>query len=126
MRSPLEWHNDQEINIRIPQRLSVGVRAKQYYLFRAKLDRYLLAEAVDLSGRCLLEVIMSRSLHVIPRDSALPARRPDYMSSPLKANVTECGGKATRLSTVLLQPGEKFKVGLSFTQSLQQKLHRFD
>jgi hypothetical protein len=49
-------HYHKQVNIRIPLRLAVGVRAKQDDLLGVKLKRYLLAEVLDFSGRRFLRV----------------------------------------------------------------------
>jgi hypothetical protein len=61
----LEWHYHKQINIRIPLRLAVGMRAKQDDLLRVKLERYLLAELLDFYARRSLEGMWCQSLHVI-------------------------------------------------------------
>lgn len=48
VRSALEGHYDEQVNIRIPRRLSVGVRPKQYDFPRLKLAYNLLGELLNL------------------------------------------------------------------------------
>ena len=52
VRSALEGHYDEQVNIRIPRRLAVGVRTKQYDFPRLKLAHDLLGQLLNLSITC--------------------------------------------------------------------------
>src|SRR5712691_5591162 len=52
VRSALEGHYDEQVNVRIPRRLAIGVRTKQYDLPRLKLAGDLLGEFLNLSITC--------------------------------------------------------------------------
>jgi hypothetical protein len=60
---PLERHDHEQINIRVPLRGAIRVRAEEYDLLRTELARNLAADAFDLGGR-FLEGVVSWSRHV--------------------------------------------------------------
>ena len=65
--SSVEWHYHKQINVRIPLRLTVGVRAKQDDLLRPELARNLIAEFLDLSARrFFLGRFSASELHCLP------------------------------------------------------------
>jgi hypothetical protein len=61
---PLEGHDHEQINIRVPLRSAIRVRPEEDDLLRTELACNLVAEAFDLAGGRFLEGVVSWSLHV--------------------------------------------------------------
>src|SRR5438552_3213905 len=72
VRSALEGHYDEQVNVRIPRRLAIGVRTKQYDFPRLKLARDLLGEFLNLSITCGSNRFHCRSIILrVLRDSRI-------------------------------------------------------
>jgi|GEM_PF-4738964 len=63
--SPSKGHYHKQVDVRVPLRLTVGMRSEQDNFLRVKLARDLRAELFDLSGSRFPKDMMSRSLHLI-------------------------------------------------------------